>query len=241
MSRILLAAFAFLLAGARLAHAAEICGNGIDDDADGIADEGCYPGLTTVCESPLSCTTTGMVSPSTGSLRYALAPDIMPSVPFGPNIGLRRFYTSQSKPASTPQRKPLGDYWNHTYMTWLDDVSAGGTTALVLHTSSGQDVRVAKTSSDATWEYFTPQPGAHYASVKRRLAVPNETQIRLLTGETSVYSSSGRLTEVWDSLAVPNKVLLAYNASSQVTTVTDASATRRLLFNYTSNLLTSVD
>ena len=52
------------------AAAAEICGNGIDDDSNGLVDEGCYPSLTTgQCESPLSCADTGDVSPRTGSLR----------------------------------------------------------------------------------------------------------------------------------------------------------------------------
>ena len=39
-------------------EAAEICGNGIDDDSppNGLVDEGCYPQLTTnQCLSPLNC------------------------------------------------------------------------------------------------------------------------------------------------------------------------------------------
>jgi hypothetical protein len=66
----------------------EICGNDIDDDGNGLTDEGCYPTMTTgVCESPLSCGDTGMVSWSTGSLHYDLPPDIAPAVPYGPGIG----------------------------------------------------------------------------------------------------------------------------------------------------------
>jgi len=54
---------------ARSSEAAEVCGNAVDDDGDDLADEGCYSTLTTgVCESPLSCSDTGMVSPGTGSL-----------------------------------------------------------------------------------------------------------------------------------------------------------------------------
>ena len=56
MRRTFLVSFALALLTASSAHAAEICGNGIDDDADGLEDEGCYPTLTTgQCESPLSC------------------------------------------------------------------------------------------------------------------------------------------------------------------------------------------
>jgi len=87
--------FSILITASRV-DAAEICGNSVDDDGDGLADEGCYPTLTTgQCESPLSCADTGMVSPSTGSLHYWLPPDVAPKVPFGPGIGLRRFYLSQ--------------------------------------------------------------------------------------------------------------------------------------------------
>lgn len=56
-----------------------------------------------------------------------------------------------------------------------------------------------------------------------------------------VYNSAGRLTEIWDTLSpTPNKVLLTYDGSSQLSTVTDASTKRRLLFGYTSGVLTSV-
>jgi hypothetical protein len=127
MMRTLLTGFALALVMTASANAAEICGNGLDDDADNLADEGCYPGLTTgQCESPLSCDETGMVSPSTGSLRYSLEPDVAPKVPYGPGIGLRRFYTSMYAPggAAPVYRKAMGDRWQHTYMTWLDKLTA---------------------------------------------------------------------------------------------------------------------
>jgi hypothetical protein len=236
-------AIALALVATQSARAADVCGNGVDDDADGETDEGCYPGLTTVCESPLSCEETGFVSPSTGSLRYSLPADIAPRVPWGPSIGLRRFYTSQSSPPATAQKKPMGDRWNHTYMTWVDTISS---TVRVLHTSRGQDVLLTKTSSDATWDYYTPQAGHHYAQIRRRISAPNEFQVRMLTGERAVYDSSGLLTEIWDSAVLdpnpaPPKVLLTYAAGNVVSTVTDAAGKRRLKFNYTSNLLTSLE
>ena len=83
---------------ASTAHAAEICANGVDDDGDGLADEGCYNLASGVCESPLSCQETGMVAPLQGNLRYQLPPDVAPKVPFGPGIGLRRFFVSQFWP-----------------------------------------------------------------------------------------------------------------------------------------------
>jgi hypothetical protein len=450
---------ALVLAATRV-DAAEICGNATDDDGNGLADEGCYPTLTTgQCESPLSCEDTGMVSPSTGSMRYALPPDVAPKVPYGPGIGLRRFYlstyapgakappafqaagtkvdstgavspawpahqandiallvveTAGGEPASlsapqgftgvtgSPQgdnvdiggtvltvwwkraassseaaptvadsgdhtlaqivtfrgavttgnpwdvtagsatsgtgstafsipggtttvantlvvaliasststaasgwtnaaltglaertdvsssqgnggglatatgvkllpgpyattgtlgasvrqarmsialkpadtapiwRKPLGERWGHTYTTWLDDVSAGGPTKLMLHTNRGQDLLLNKTSSDSTWEYFTPQTGAHFKHVRRRLASPFDIQVTQLTGEVLLYNSSGRLTEIWDTLATPNKVRISYDGNGQVSDVLDASSTRRLLFTYTGDTLYGV-
>src|SRR3954454_14566292 len=105
----------------------EICGNDVDDDGNGAVDEGCYPSETTkVCESPLSCGTTGMISWSTGSLHYDLPADLNPKVPFGPGIGFRRFYTSMYAPGSTPStvnHTPMGARWQHTYMTWFHYVS----------------------------------------------------------------------------------------------------------------------
>src|SRR3989442_10766760 len=94
---------ATVLLAAPAAEATEICGNNIDDDSNGLTDEGCYPTLTTgVCESPLSCGTSGMIAWTTGSLHYDLPPDIAPAVPWGPGIGLRRFYASMYAPGSTP-------------------------------------------------------------------------------------------------------------------------------------------
>jgi hypothetical protein len=58
-----LAALAILGAGSTraLAQTAEVCGNGVDDDSDGFADESCYPGLTApLVDSPLSTADTGL-------------------------------------------------------------------------------------------------------------------------------------------------------------------------------------
>ncbi len=125
----------------RDARAAEVCGNGLDDDSDGMADEQCFPTLTSgQCESPLSCADTGAVSPSTGSLHYSLDPDISPRVPFGPGIGFRRFYLSQYAPGggAPAYRTSLGPRWGHTYATWIDALTSP--TRVILHTTQGQDV-----------------------------------------------------------------------------------------------------
>ena len=223
------------------ADAAETCGNGVDDDADGIADEGCYPTLTTgQCESPLSCVETGMVSPTTGSLRYGLDPDLAPRVPWGPGIGFRRVYLSQFAPGggAPAYRTSLGPRWGHTYATWIDSLSSP--TRAVLHTAQGQDVLLNKTSSDATWDYFTPTPGHHFKQFKRRLAAPNEYEITTLTGESMMYDGTGRLKQVRDSLATPNVVNLEYDVNAQVSRVIDASGKRQLLFAYASGVTTSM-
>lgn len=88
---------------ARASWATEVCGNGIDDDGTGSTDEDCAPTLTTgVCESPLSCMQTGMVSWSTGALRYDVRPDVTPKVPYGPGIGFARTWLSMSTPGTNP-------------------------------------------------------------------------------------------------------------------------------------------
>ena len=456
-----IATAAVLLFAARTSDAAEVCGNAVDDDGDDLADEGCYSALTTgVCESPLSCSDTGMVSPGTGSLHYALPPDVSPGVPYGPGIGLRRIYLSQSAVGATsaplfqaagvkadgtgavspswpthqsgdiallivetaggepatlssaqgfasvsgsPQgdnvdingtvltvwwkrattssepaptvadsgnhtyakiitfrgavatgnpwdvtagnatagtgsasfsipggvtttantlvvaittnsdaqsasgwtnadlstltervdeysglgnngaisvatgikvtagtfaattgslsgssrqarmaialkaadnapawRKPLGERWQHTYMTWLDKYTAPTPDQIVVHTSQGQDILFKYASTASGWDTYTPQPGHHFHYLRQRTTSPNEYELRTLTGETIVYSSAGRLAEIRDSLATPNKVLIANDGNGQVSTVTDASSKRRLLFSYTSNQLSSV-
>ncbi len=185
-----------------------------------------------------------MVSPLTGSSRFQLPADIAPKVPFGSGIGLRRFYTSQYAPtAGAPVwRKPLGERWQHTYMTWILKTGTAPSSHLVLHTNRGQDVRASYASSSGGWDYYTPQPGHPVKHLAQRQAAPNEFQLRTLTGEILVYNSAGRLTEIWDQPdpATANKVLVAYDANGQVSTVTDASGKRRLLFAYASGRISTV-
>lgn len=236
-------AFAIVVS-ARPALATEVCGNGVDDDADGAADDGCYPTLTTgQCESPLSCSETGMVSPSTGSLRYSLPPDVAPRVPWGPGIGLRRFYLSQYAPGTgAPAYKtPLGERWGHTYTTWLEKTGTPPSSKIVLHTNRGQDVLATYSATVSGWDEYTFQTGFHVQKFRQRTTSPFEYELKALTGETYVYNSQGRLTEIRDTYRTPHTVTVTYDANSQVSTVTDASGKRRLKFNYTSSRLTKVE
>jgi RHS repeat-associated protein len=224
----------------------EICGNDIDDNNNGLTDEGCYPTLTTgVCESPLSCTDTGMVSWLTGSLHYDMPPDIAPLVPYGPGIGFRRFYTPAYSPGgagpSSVNHTPLGPGWQHTYMTWIDTYSVGGTQRVVLHTNQGRDVFYTDAGLCGTFECYTPQAGDHVLSLSKDPS--GFYYVQLLTGETLKYNTVGQLIELWDTMApTPNKVLITWDSptNGNVSTVTDASGQRRLLFTYTNNLLTSI-
>ncbi len=225
----------------------EICGNDIDDDGNGLTDEGCYPSLTTgVCESPLSCGDTGMVSWTTGSLHYDLAPDIAPAVPYGPGIGFRRFYTPSYSPAGltfgSVNEQPLGPGWQHTYMTWLDAYTVGPTNYIVLHTSQGRDVLYTETGACGSDTCYSPQAGDHVMSLKYD---PTNLvyYVQLLTGETLKYNAVGQIIEIWDNLQpTPNKVLITWTGTTDgnVSTVTDASGQRQLSFTYTNNLLTSL-
>jgi RHS repeat-associated protein len=228
-----------------VARAAEVCGNGTDDDSDAAVDEGCFSSLIAgggQCESPLSCEDTGYVSPKLGNLHYSLPPDVSPRVPWGPGISYGRYYMSLYSPGGSAPvwQKPLGERWGHTYMTWLTKTGSPPSSTLVVHTNRGNEFRAAYASTSGGWDYYTPQVGSHYKWVRQHTSSPNQFEVRMLTGETLVYNSSGRLSEVWDTMATPNKVLLTYDGNGQVSTVTDASGKRRLLFSYTTNQLSSV-
>jgi RHS repeat-associated protein len=248
MTKHLLGALIAMAMFAAPASAAEICGNGVDDDLDGSEDDGCFPAMTTgVCESPLSCGETGMISPSTGSLHYSLPPDVAPRVPWGIGIGMRRFYTSAYAPApgAPVWKKPLGERWQHTYMTWLDLSGSGAGSTISLHTSQGRDVLFTFVSGTGCADVdYAPQPGFHvqYMRIVKSSCVPIRFEMKLLTGEVLQYSNAGRLTGiVAPGIAPPTEaVLLTYDGNSQVSTVTDGSGTRRLLFSYSSNLLSTV-
>ncbi len=186
--RALLLLLATLVPSIASAQATEICGNATDDNANGLADEGCFS-PSDVCESPLSCSDTGMVSPKKGALRYRLPPDVAPKVPYGPGIGFRRFYTSMYAPAGGAPvwHKPMGERWQHTYMTWLTKTGTSPNGVIVLHTNRGQDVRAAQVTGVVTgWDEYKPQAGVHVHYLRQRQAAPNEFHLRMLSGETLV-------------------------------------------------------
>jgi RHS repeat-associated protein len=244
----------FVCAGAALAAArearaqtAELCGNLIDDDNDGRTDEECYPSMATTCESPLSCSDTGWVSWTTGSLHYDLPPDVAPRSPYGHDIVFRRFYTSQYAPGALPasvNRTPLGPGWQHNYMSWIHFLPpTPHERVAVVHTTDGRDVRFQAVSSDGLFEYYEPQAGHRYQWL-RRTHDGVETQLRTLYGDTLVYDAHGRLSEVRDAVAEPNtnKVRVAWTAAvgGNIDTITDATGVRRLKLGYTDDRLTSI-
>ena len=165
------------------ATAAEICGDGIDNDADGIADDGCNTtGVTGVCESPLDCSVTGSVAPLTGQLVYSEPPDLAPTVPYGPSIAFQRTYMSKyepgyNDPADTDFRAPMGYGWHHNFMSWIDTENVASDEALV-HSVTGQEVLFTESTSGGGYQYYTPQPGFHfeYLSGVSMLERTNTTQ-----------------------------------------------------------------
>jgi hypothetical protein len=225
-----------LFASRANAQTAEVCGNGIDDDADGFADEGCYPALTNpLVDSPLSTADTGLISPSKGSLYYAMPPDIAAKTPYGPRLSFQRTYVSMHNPGVSPPayRKPMGDRWIHDYMSWIDDYG----TSLVIHMPNGQEIKAVDLGL-CNWEVrgghpvkqLTHCPGGGYSLVT-------------LDGRRMFWSyifGVPLLESICDTNTTLSCVNLTYNASNQVTDATDASGHRNLHFTYTSNLLTSV-
>ena len=147
---------------ARPASAVEICGNSIDDDGNNTVDEGCAPTLTTdICESPLSCMQTGMVSWSSGALRYDLPPDVAPKVPYGPGISFSRRYVSMATPGTNPtsvNKTPFGDgRWQHKYLTYLYRyLGPGSVYRVILHTNDGRDVFFTHSSTSGDWVSCAP-------------------------------------------------------------------------------------
>jgi hypothetical protein len=226
----------------RPAAAAEICGNGIDDDANGMADEGCNPkAVTGICASPHDCSITGTVAPRTGALTYPLPPDLEIKVPRGPGLTFRRVYTSLYEPGgSAPAyRTPLGPRWQHNYMSWIDK----GTSNAVLH-FDGRDVYFAFDKSQGGYSYYKPQAGFHVSHLRQKNTSPNQWELRLLTGEVYVYAWSAptaKLIEIRDALATPNVQTIAYDGGGQISTVTDASGKKRLKFNYTGSVVSSLE
>jgi YD repeat-containing protein len=230
----------------RVASAAEVCGDGIDNDSDLMADEGCNPSAVTgVCESPLSCRTAGRVAPTSGNVVYTLPPDVAPDVAYGPSLSFQRFYTSLYEPGggAPAYRKPLGPHWGHNYMSWLDKDTAPSPDQVILHTVTGQDVLFQYASTNGGYDYYTPQEGFEADYLRQSTSSPYQWELRTLTGTVYVYdwaSPTGKLTEVRDTLATPNKVTLAYDGSGQVSTVTDASNRKRFLFSYASGVASTL-
>jgi RHS repeat-associated protein len=234
---------ALILFGSSSSFAAEICGNGIDDDGNGLTDEGCYPTLTSgVCESPLSCDDTGDVSWATGSLHYTLPPDVTTNVPYGPGIGFRRIYTSMYAPGTGPasvNTTPLGPGWQHNYLTWIMPVVPGVRNYATWHRVDGRDVLFTKTSTVGSYDYYTPQAGDHVLSFRVLTGISPTYFVQLLTGETLKYNSYGQLVEIWDTLSTPNVVTITWDSTTNgsVSSVTDASGNHRLSFSYSSGHL----
>lgn len=234
---IALSALAFL---ATPASAAEICGNGIDDDSDGSADETCWPaGANKICENPVGCGVTGDIAPKTGGIVYRLKADIDPKVAYGPSIPFIRQYHSLYEPGgSAPQyRTSAGARWQHNWQSWIDK---SGTTAVV-HLTTGQDVLFTYTGTLAGFDYYAPQPGYHFKHLRQATASPNKWELRTLTGDTFTYdwaSPVGKLIEVGDS--VGNKVTVAYDGSGRPSIILDASGTKRLVLTYTNGRVDQV-
>jgi RHS repeat-associated protein len=244
MLRILLVTCLFALASTSvaLAQTAEVCGNGVDDDGDGFSDESCYPGLTSsLVDSPLSTRDTGLISPSTGSLHYRLPPDISPRVPYGPSLAFQRTYASKIDPgASAPAwKKPLGDRWIHNFMGWIHDYG----TSMVIRLLTGQEITAVFVSG---CNYATRGGQATKGLVH---CAGSGYTLTLLDGSSLSYAAQGgsggvaMLTRISDpgSSFTGGQVSISYSGiTNQVTSVYDASGNRSLVFNYTGNVLTSV-
>lgn len=223
--------------------APEICGNGLDENANSMTDEGCNPAAVTgVCESPLGCGSNGAVAPKTGGITYTMPPDIDVATAKGPRLTFQRWYASLYEPGgSAPAyRTPLGPRWGHSFMSWLDKPGSFP----VVHTTDGRDVYFTFDSTAGGYDYYVPQEGFHVDYLRQSTTTPFHWEMRTLTGMVYKYdwsSPTGKLIEIHDTLATANKLLLTYDGGTGLLSkVIDASGTKQFLFTYTSNDVTSV-
>ncbi len=189
---------------------------------------------------------TGTVAPVSGNVTYRLPPDLDVRTPYGPALTFQRFYTSLYEPGggAPAYRKALGPHWGHNYMSWVDKNTAPNPDQAILHTPAGRDVLFQYSSTSGGYDYYIAQPGFRVQHLRQKTSSPRNWELRLLDGSTYVYNWSnptGKLIEIRDSLTTPNKLVIAYNGSGQVSTVTDASGKKRLSFSYTSGVVTSIN
>ena len=207
------------------AWAAEVCGNGVDDDGDGFSDESCYPGLTNpLVDSPLPVRETGLISPSTGSLYYPVAPDLSAKTPWGPSLVFRRTYASQIQPPGTPTgwKQPLGDRWTHNYMGWIIDYG----TSMVVRLPTGQEVVAVYSGVPCKYNVRGGQGGklTHCAGQGYYVSMLDGSS---LSYATTAYSAVPMLQWI-NGRSNSGSLYITYGISNQVGTVTDASLNRQL-------------
>jgi YD repeat-containing protein len=233
------------------ARASEICGNGADDNADGQADEGCWPaGVTGVCESPLSCSRGGAIAPKTGNLVYRLPPDLSPKVPHGIGIPFQRVYMSQYSPGSglpsaTDFKSPLGYGFQHNWMSWIE-MTGDYTDPVILHTTTGQEVRLDYSHTNgfccplsSGTHFYTAQPGYHFKSISVSFSgcpecVFADWNVTTLSGTTYRYSggqTTWKLSEIRSPGAAAN-VDLTYSGDGQVDKVEHETGNKYLTLEY---------
>lgn len=230
------------------ASAQETCGDGVDNNSNGLADDGCRPHQG-ICESPVSCTIAGAVAPKSGVLTYNVLPDLSPTVAYGPPLEFKRHYESHFDPgygSISDYRDALGYDWMHSYGSWLDRSGTPPSSSVVVHLTTGADVYFSYASADATWTTYSPQKGFDVKTLRQRVASPYDWELTFLDGTTHTFSfdtntNVGKLTGIKDGLG--QTVTVSYNADGKVSRVTDASGTKYFDFVYASTgkkLLTDV-
>jgi Domain of unknown function (DUF6531) len=206
------------------ADAQETCGDLVDNDSDGLADEQCNPAsVTGVCESPISCGTTGAVAPRTGQLVYNEPPDISPRVPFGPPLALSRNYASLAAD-QTGYRGSLGKGWRHSFMGYLELNTTPNPDQAIVRLVSGQEVLFEYSGEDgtSTYDLYAPQPGYHVDSLRRHQTT-DVWELITLEGWTYEYDDAScgglrMLVRIEDAFG--QGLSLGYDGSCYLQTVT---------------------
>jgi RHS repeat-associated protein len=213
------------------AVADEVCGNGLDDEPDGLIDEGCNPeGYLGVRESPLPRGAVGVVAPVSGQEVWSEPADFQIDVPYGPDLTFTRSYNSQVNEAGLTFA-PMGPGWRHNYMSWLQLDEFGIGNYVRARLPSGDEVRFTFLNKVAGISTYTPQAGHRIGNLAHDDATLLWT-LSLHDGSKYIYSGSGTLFYLTSIEDARGYALTLSYTSGRLTTVSAATGAKELRFTY---------
>jgi hypothetical protein len=207
----------------------DICGNGIDDDGDGLLDECCNPErYLHVREAPLARRDVGIAAPITGQQAWTEPADFDIDVAYGPDLQFVRSYDSLVNQTGA-LKAPMNQGWRHNYMSWLEF-----NPSLIINARlpSGAEVRFF---FDAFTASYIPQTGHR---VGRITVVNDEWTLPMHDGSKYIYRGAGGNTKYLYQIVDPRGYALTMtHTSGRLTKVTAATGAKELRFSYSGSPL----